>query len=96
MLRALKAAEERVAAHPDEAKQIMQEYTKLDSSITKGIWNNFVFRIGITDQLTEFWTREAEWAKATGKIAASAVTPDFPSLIDKRFIAKLASGAQRQ
>jgi NitT/TauT family transport system substrate-binding protein len=95
VLKALADAQNFVGSNPDAAKQMMQRYTKLDSTFTDGIWNNFVFRIAITDRLLDYWKEESDWAKVTRKIPANAPPPDFGAIIERRFLKQATAGSQR-
>jgi len=86
LLRALKQAERFTAEHPDEAKQILQRYTKLDSDVINGIWPNFSFNIRLTKELLSDWDAEARWAKETGKVTPQTQIPDFTKFVDRRFL----------
>lgn len=77
VLRALMAASRSVQTDPENAKEIMQRYTKLDRSVIDGIWDNFVFRLALTPELVSLWERQAAWAKATGKAESSTPMPDY-------------------
>lgn len=81
LLNALIAAEDFTRASPEKAKEIVVRYTKLDAATVDGIWKSFDFRIALTPQLTEYWNREVEWAKKTGKASADTPVPDFSSLL---------------
>jgi len=81
LLAGLLVAEDFVSNNPDEAKNIVVKYTKLDKSTVDGIWDNFDFRIALTPQLVEFLNREIAWAKDTGKISKDGLVPDLQSII---------------
>jgi ABC-type nitrate/sulfonate/bicarbonate transport system substrate-binding protein len=93
LLRALKQAEIFAAGHPEEAKQTVQRYTKLDRATIDGIWGSFSFRIALTPELVSFWQAEANWAKATGKVTQQTEIPDFTEYIDPRFLQVVDPGA---
>jgi len=81
ILAGLKEAEDFVAANPDEAKQVVMSYTKLDKTTVDGIWGSFDFRVALTPQLLDVWNQEANWARATGKVAKDVPNPDFRGMI---------------
>lgn len=93
VLRGLQRAAAFVDAEPAEAKGIVQRYTHLDRAVIEGIWANFAFRPALTPQLLDFWRQEAQWARATGKVNASATEPDFRRLGDDRFLRQLDASA---
>ncbi len=76
-LKALIDAEKFAQQNPDEAKQIVMKYTKLDKDIVDNIWPNFDFRVFLTNELLEFWKREAFWAKEKNKVDPATPIPDF-------------------
>lgn len=86
LLRALANAQQLIASNPALAKQVMRKYTKLDSSVVDGIWDNFSFKLALTPQLLDDWTQESAWAKSTGKVAPSSVPPDFRAMIEPRYL----------
>ena len=81
VLRGLKQAEQFTQDNPEEAKAIVIKYTKLDKSIIDATWNNFEFKISLTNQLRDIWNREAAWVKETGKVDRNSATPDFNTYI---------------
>jgi NitT/TauT family transport system substrate-binding protein len=86
LLRALQQAQTYLVAHPQEGKEIMQRYTKLDPEIVNGIWGSFDFRVSLTSQLIDDWNAEAKWAKSTSKVPPETTVPDFSTYIDTRFL----------
>jgi ABC-type nitrate/sulfonate/bicarbonate transport system substrate-binding protein len=86
LLRALQQAQTFIAANPQEGKDILQRYTKLDPDVVNGIWGSFDFRLSLTKQLIEDWNAEANWAKSTAKVPPDTAVPDFSSYIDTRFL----------
>ncbi len=81
LLRALIEAETFTRENPEDAKAIVMNYTKLDKETLDSIWSSFDFRISLTPQLLEYWNREADWARDTGKVSKETATPDFQSMI---------------
>ena len=82
LLRALTKAERFIKDNPDQAKEIVVKYTKLDRSIVNGIWNNFVFAPALTNLLLDYQNQEAAWAKEKGTVPSGAAVPDFRQRID--------------
>lgn len=74
-------AEKFIQNQPDEAKEIVAKYTKLDKAIIDTIWSNFDFRVALTPDLLELWNQEAQWAKDTGKVTEETVIPNFRNII---------------
>ena len=80
-LQSLLTAEEFMKKNPEQAKSIVMQYTKLDKKILDNIWDSFDFRVALTPNLLEYWQREAEWAKDTGKVTPDTAIPDFRDII---------------
>ena len=95
MLRALQEAEVFTAAHPEEAKQILQKYTKLDLDTINGIWGSFSFQLSLTADLLADWNAEARWAKATGKVTPQTPVPNFNEYVDPRMLQAINNSAVR-
>ncbi len=71
LLTALLAASKFIQTNPNQAKEVLQRFTKLDSSTIDGIWNNFVFKPVLSQELLQTWLEEIKWFKATGKFPAA-------------------------
>jgi len=80
-LKGLVAAEKFTQDSPEEAKQVVMKYTKLDKLTIDGIWDSFDFHIALTSQLGEYLNREAQWAKDSGKVKEGTATPNFKDII---------------
>lgn len=93
LLKGLVAAEKFVKDNPEEAKTVVVKYTKLDKETVDGIWNSFDFRIALTSQLLEFWNREAQWAKDSGKVKPETATPNFRDIIFDAPLKKVSPSA---
>ena len=81
LLKGLVDAEKFTESNPEEAKQIIMNYTKLDKPTIDSIWSSYDFHIALTPQLSEFLNREAQWAKDTGKVTKDTATPNFNDYI---------------
>jgi NitT/TauT family transport system substrate-binding protein len=79
IVRALVRAQQFIQNSPDDAKNIVVKYTKLERGTVDGIWGNFVFAPAITPQLLEYQNQEAAWAREKGDVARDAPVPDFRS-----------------
>jgi NitT/TauT family transport system substrate-binding protein len=79
-----------VKKEPEQSKQIVEKYTKLDREVIDGIWPNFVFSPALTPQLLEFWQAEAKWAKDSKTVRPDTPIPDFRSMIDPNFLRAIA------
>lgn len=95
LLRGLVRAGEFIQKEPEEAKRILQKYTKLDKDVIDGIWDNFVFKPALTQKLIDYWEAQADWAKATGKVTPETQVPNFRDIVDVRFLEKVAPDAVR-
>jgi len=81
LLHALVRAEEFIETNPEESKQIVVKYTKLDRATVDHIWNNFVFKPSLNERLPNYLNAEAQWAIETGKVNADTKIPDFTEYI---------------
>lgn len=81
LLRALLDAEKFIRDNPDQAKQIVANYTKLDRTTLDNIWGNSDFSLSLTPLLLEYAKRETLWAQDTGKIKKDAAVPDLRNYI---------------
>jgi ABC-type nitrate/sulfonate/bicarbonate transport system substrate-binding protein len=77
LLKALIKAQEFVKGNPDEAKNIVIKYTKLDRSVIEGIWKNFSFGVALNKLLLDYQNQEAVWAREKGTVPANAPAVDF-------------------
>ena len=89
ILRAFVRAAAFIEENPDEAKQIMQKYTKLDRDVIDGIWGNFVFRPALVQPLIDYWNAQAIWARDTAKITPDTKIPNFREIVEDRFLKKI-------
>jgi ABC-type nitrate/sulfonate/bicarbonate transport system substrate-binding protein len=94
-LKGLKAAEDYVSKHPDEAKEILIGYTKLDRQVVDDIWPNFVFKPAITPLLVELTSAEAKWATEKGTVPSSTQVPDYQSVVDADLLREIAPSSVR-
>lgn len=93
LLKGLLAAEEFTKNNPEEAKQVVMKYTKLDKSTVDGIWSSFDFRVALTPQLLEFFNRVVQWAKDTGKVKADTATLNFQDYIFDKVLKQVSPPA---
>jgi ABC-type nitrate/sulfonate/bicarbonate transport system substrate-binding protein len=93
LIRSLLQAAAFIDEHPEEAKQILQRYTKLDKDVIDGIWGNFSFKPALTQKLIDYWNAEGIWAREAGKITPDTKVPDFHTLVEDRFLRKLKPDA---
>ncbi|MFA5047829.1 MAG: ABC transporter substrate-binding protein [Patescibacteria group bacterium] len=93
VLRALIEAEQYVKNNPDEAKNIVSKYTKLDKPALDKFWSNYDFQVVLTKQLADSFNQEVQWAKDTGKESSSTLNPDFSQIIYGIPLQKISSAA---
>ena len=70
-----------IREHPEESKQVLIKYTKLDKKIVDDIWGNFVFKTALTPLFLEYTAAEAKWAIAKGTFPAGTPVPDFRAVV---------------
>jgi NitT/TauT family transport system substrate-binding protein len=80
-LKGLYAAESFISENPDESKQILIKYTKLDRQIVDDIWGNFVFKPVINHLFVEFTTAQAKWAIEKGTFPSQTPVPDYRAIL---------------
>jgi NitT/TauT family transport system substrate-binding protein len=95
VLQGLAGAEDAIRRDPARAKQIVAGYTKLESSVIDGIWNNFTFAPSLTPLLLNYQQQEAEWAKAKGTVLKDAAVPDFRGRLNPEPLRSVKPGAVR-
>lgn len=81
LLKGLLEAEKFTKDNPEEAKTVVMKYTKLDKATVDGIWSSFDFRIVLTPHLLDYFNREVQWAKDTGKVKPGTAIPNFRDII---------------
>jgi NitT/TauT family transport system substrate-binding protein len=67
--------------NPDESKDILIKYTKLDRQLIDDIWNNFVFKPAINDLFVEYTTAQGKWAVEKGTFPQDTHLPDFRKVL---------------
>ncbi len=93
LLKGMSEAGDFIEGNPEDAKQIVQKYTKLEKDVIDGIWGNFVFKPALTQELIEFWDAQAAWAKDTGKVKPETPAPNFREVVETRFLEKVSPSA---
>ena len=93
VLRALIEAQQYVHSNPDESKNIVSKYTKLDKVALDKFWNNYDFGIVLDKTLLDIFNQEVQWAKDTGKVSASTTNPDFSQVIYGALLQKINPSA---
>lgn len=90
-LRGLHQASIYIGEHPDEAKQILIKYTRLERGIVDDIWDNFVFRPVLNQLFLDYTTAEAKWAIEEGKFRKGTPLPDFRAVVYPDLLRRVAS-----
>jgi NitT/TauT family transport system substrate-binding protein len=93
LIKGLVRAATYIAEHPEEAKQILQRYTKLDRDVIDGIWANFIFKPALVQKLIDYWNAQAIWARDTAKVTPDTKVPDFRKVVDDRFLKRVKPDA---
>jgi ABC-type nitrate/sulfonate/bicarbonate transport system substrate-binding protein len=83
LLRALVRAEAFVREHPDQARRIVADATKLDSRQIGAIWGLFDFRVRLDQSLLLLMEEEARWAIRSGLVPRQD-TPNFLSSLEAK------------
>lgn len=74
-------AENFAKENPDQAKEVVITYTKLDKQTIDRIWSSYDFSITLTEQLLTNFNKQVKWAKDTGKVEQHIAEPDFNQII---------------
>jgi len=80
-LKGLYEAQSFISQNPDESKQILIKYTKLDRQIIDDIWGNFVYKPVINNLFVEFTTAQAKWAIEKGTFPPETPVPDYRAVL---------------
>ena len=81
ILKALVKAGDFIESNPEESKQVLMKYSKLDRETIDGIWDNFVYKPALNELLPNYLNAEAQWAIETGKVKPDTKIPDFSEYI---------------
>jgi ABC-type nitrate/sulfonate/bicarbonate transport system substrate-binding protein len=76
LLRALIRAEAFVAAHPDQAQDLMAAAAQIDKATVQSVWANFNYRVELDRSLPLVLEDETRWAVAQ-QLTDNPVMPDF-------------------
>lgn len=76
--------------NPEESKQVVIKYTKLDKKIIDSIWDNFIFKPAINELFINYTTAEAEWAINKGTFPKDTKIPDFKSILYPDLLKEIA------
>jgi ABC-type nitrate/sulfonate/bicarbonate transport system substrate-binding protein len=86
VIRALRKAEAFLKASPDAAQSTVAAFTSMDPQTLKAIWPPFDFTLDLEASLPALLRSEAEFAVATGTIAAPKEYPDFGAYLHPEFL----------
>lgn len=92
-LKGLYEAQFFIQKNPEESKEILIKYTKLDRQIVDDIWNNFIFKPSLNHYFIEYTTAEAKWAIEKGSFPNSTPIPDFKSIMYPDFLREIDADA---
>lgn len=81
--------------HPDESKQVLIKYTKLDRAIVDDIWQNFVFKPALNHLFTDYTTAQAKWAIEKGTFPPGTPIPDFKAVVEAELLREIDPTAVR-
>jgi ABC-type nitrate/sulfonate/bicarbonate transport system substrate-binding protein len=81
ILKSFIEAENFIANNPQESKQIVAKYTKLDPAVIDGIWNSFDFRTSLTPQLKTYLEKQFYWATSNNKFKENTTKPNYDNFI---------------
>jgi ABC-type nitrate/sulfonate/bicarbonate transport system substrate-binding protein len=81
ILKSFVEAENFIINNPQESKQIVAKYTKLDPTVIDGIWNYFDFRTSLTPQLKTYLNKQFDWALSNGKSKENTQRPNYDNYI---------------
>jgi NitT/TauT family transport system substrate-binding protein len=88
-LKGLYEAQFYIKEHPDESKEVLIKYTKLDREVVDDIWDNFVYKPAINHLFIEYTTAEAKWTIEKGTFPADTEIPDFREVLYIDFLKKI-------
>ncbi len=80
-LKGLHGAQSYIEQNPDESKEVLIKYTKLDREIVDEIWDNFVFKPAINRLFVDYTTAQARWAIDKGTFPKETPIPDFGAVL---------------
>lgn len=92
LLRALDRAEAFIAAHPQQAKAILQSRLQLDQAYIDWMWPRYHYRLALDQSLLSTLESEARWARQEGYVKA-AHSPNYLSLIHSAPLRRLRPAA---
>lgn len=92
-LKGLHQAQFFVRDSPEESKQILMKYTKLEKAIVDDIWDNFVFKPAINDLFVEYTTAEAKWVVEKGVYPPDTEIPDYRAVLEPELLRGIDPGA---
>ncbi|MFH1721813.1 MAG: ABC transporter substrate-binding protein [Candidatus Altiarchaeota archaeon] len=89
ILKALVRASDYVDQHPEESKEIIMKYTKLDKETLDRIWDSVEFDVALNKELLNTLEEEAQWAKETGKVQKNQPKPNLQGYLYKDGLLKV-------
>ncbi len=92
LLKALKRATLFIANHPQEAQEIVVAHLNLDPAFIHATWNDYIFKLSLSNSLISTLENEASWAIENG-VVSSTQHPNFRKLIDASALSAADPGA---
>ena len=83
ILAAIDEAQTYITSHPIEAKRMISDYLNLSFSELEWGWDDYIFRLSLSNVLLSNLQVQARWAIATGAASEQGM-PDFRLLIDNQ------------
>jgi ABC-type nitrate/sulfonate/bicarbonate transport system substrate-binding protein len=90
LLKGLIKAQDFIKNHPEEAKQIVAQKTKLDIAIINATWSNYNFGVGLNQALVNLCIDQSNWAIETGKYPSGTAIPDYKMVLSNEILKKVA------
>lgn len=81
VLSALGDAIRYIAKHPDDAQQIMAQQLQRDPKAIAHSWNDYVFKLSLSNSLISTLESEARWAVSQHRVSSASI-PDYRTFID--------------
>ncbi|WP_258955878.1 ABC transporter substrate-binding protein [Shewanella woodyi] len=83
VLAAISEAETFITSYPDETKVMVSDYLKIPMSELEWGWDDYIFRLSLSNVLLSNLQTQARWAIASGAVNKQGM-PDFRLLIDSQ------------
>ena len=81
ILKGLNRAINYIAVEPDKSKAILVERLALDQQFIDGVWEDYIFKLGLNRSLQMSLQSQATWAIENGMVAPQTI-PNYEEIID--------------